>query len=63
MSWSTSFKECINCAFWQGKRCQAHKGSKWETDSPGTTGECAQHVKRSARACDTACDKFVEMPR
>ena len=67
MSWSSSGKCCLNCAFWQGHRTQKYRGVRYESDHPGDRGQCAQRVfcgvTQGPCACQgTSCDKFVELP-
>ena len=67
MSWSSSGKCCLNCAFWQGKRTQIYRGARWESEHPGDRGQCAQRVWNGVTqghcACEgRQCDKFVELP-
>lgn len=68
MSWGSTSKCCLTCAFWQGNRNQAYRGARWECNSPSDKGQCAQHVFSGSSeghcACQgTSCSKYVELPK
>ena len=68
MSWGSTSKCCLTCAFWQGRRTQKYRGAQWESNSPSDRGQCAQKVfcgvTQGPCACDgKSCPKYVELPK
>jgi len=61
MSWSTTSKCCLTCAYWQGERTA--KFGKWEAPSNTTCGKCGSNYKINPGATSSSdCPKYVNIP-
>lgn len=60
MPYSTSFKCCLNCAYWEGCRKVALSG-RWESESNTTHGECRKGSRINPGAT-AECSDFLELP-
>lgn len=61
MSWSTTGKCCLTCAYWCGERVD--KFGKWEAPSNTTCGQCrCGHKINPSAPSSSDCPKYVNIP-
>ena len=61
MSWSSTSKCCLTCAYWSGER-RVGAFKRWESPSNTTNGECRCGYRINPNATYNACPRYVEMP-
>ena len=61
MSWSSTSKCCLTCAYWGGER-KVTVSKVWEAPSNTTTGSCRCGSRINPGATNGACSRYVEIP-
>lgn len=61
MSWSSTSKCCLTCAYWCGER-KVTVSKVWEAPSNTTIGSCRCGSRINPSASYGACSRYVEMP-